>query len=460
MADRLPIVLQWLHQGCRPIPCQAGTKHARVSWTRFQARPPTHVELHRWWTGTRRSNANVALVLGPPPGGNVLALNINIKHGHDGHATLQRLGWTLPPTPTIRTPSGGLCPFFQVPDRQRYPFPFHTHVHPDGYPGLEFRGAGGYQLVPTSRTPDGAYRWRPPWTLDRFRDDLAALPEPILQAWIALDRGAKFSRVMRTASPDKALKAGSTADRPPSPTDASPPRPQTPSQSQAPRAAPTPPSLPTITTRLSAEGERVFVNGFDVREQACAEALCRRLDLPVDWLAGGWPFPCRLPGHGPDHHPSATWYKTPSGFYIYKDWHRRGPHGLYTLPEVFAAITSRVVKRLPGPSRMAWRLRLMVEEGWLVPEPVRMRAMADEASPLLQRYCAGFALLIACKSCHPETRPHAATVFAKGFAARWCGIPEGSIWGVHQEALQRDLLVFAGVYKNQILYRPGKDGEP
>jgi hypothetical protein len=218
----------------------------------------------------------------------------------------------------------------------------------------------------------------------------------------------------------------------------------------------------TIPTELSAYGERVFVDGFDVREQECAEALCRRLDLPVDALpvdsrAGSGPFPCRLPGHGPDRDPSATWYQTPSGFYLYKDWHKRGPGGLYTLPEVFAAITSRVVTRLPGPSRMAWRLRLMVDEGWLVPEPVRMRAMPDDASPLLQRYCAGFALLIACKSCHPETLPNAATVFAKGFAARWCGIPEGSIWAVHQEALQRDLLVFAGVYKKQALYRPGKD---
>jgi hypothetical protein len=98
----------------------------------------------------------------------LLGLNINIKNGHDGHATLQRLGWTIPPTPTIRTPSGGLCHCFKIPDPQLYPFPFGTHVHPDGYPGLEFRGAGGYQLVPTSRTPEGAYEFVPPWTSGRI----------------------------------------------------------------------------------------------------------------------------------------------------------------------------------------------------------------------------------------------------------------------------------------------------
>jgi hypothetical protein len=46
--------------------------------------------------------------------------------------------------------------------------------------------------VPTSRTPNGAYEFVPPWTLDRFRADLAEVPGAIVQAWIMLDRrGAK-----------------------------------------------------------------------------------------------------------------------------------------------------------------------------------------------------------------------------------------------------------------------------
>ena len=106
---------------------------------------------------------------------------------------------------------------------------------------------------------------------------------------------------------------------------------------------------------------------------------------------------------------------------------------------------------------MAWRLRLMVEEGWLAPEPVRMKPVPDDASDLLRHYCEGFRFLVACKSCHPKTPPNAATPFARAFASYWCGIPKGSIWALQQEAIRRGLIVFAGIYKGQALYRPGKD---
>jgi hypothetical protein len=138
MPDRLPDVLDWRKQECRTIACTVGTKHAAHGWERFQREDPTTVDLHRWWTGKRHNNENIALILGPPPGGNLLGLNVNVKNGHNGHATLQRLGWSMPQTPTIRTPSGGRCHFFKVPDPTLYPFPFTTHVHPPGFEGLEF----------------------------------------------------------------------------------------------------------------------------------------------------------------------------------------------------------------------------------------------------------------------------------------------------------------------------------
>ena len=108
---------------------------------------------------------------------------------------------------------------------------------------------------------------------------------------------------------------------------------------------PTPTST-TITTVLTTENNRVWVDGFDVYERECVEAICQRVELPIDSLMGTWPFPCRLPGHGPGRDSSATWLPLPSGYYLYKDWHERSQHGLYTVSEVFAAITSRVVQRL------------------------------------------------------------------------------------------------------------------
>jgi hypothetical protein len=121
-----------------------------------------------------------------------------------------------------------------------------------------------------------------------------------------------------------------------------------------------------------------------VWERECAEAVCLRTDLAVDALDDGYSFLCRLPGHR-EHEPSATWVKTDTGYYLYKYWHHRSGHLLFTVPDLFAALTSGVVEPLPKPSRMAWRLRLMVEEGWLTPEPVRMRPVPDDASDLLRR---------------------------------------------------------------------------
>jgi hypothetical protein len=456
MPDRLPIVLDWLQQECRPIPCRDGTKHAAHGWERFQREDPTRVDLHRWWTGKRQNNENIALILGPKPGGNLLFLNVNIKHGHDGPATLRRLGWKIPETPTIATPSGGRAHAFKVPDPQLYPFPFNTHVHPTGYEGLEFRGAAAYQLVPTSRTPEGVYTFVPPWTLEQFRADLADLPGAILQAWVRLDRGAKFSRDFGPANIGNPRKPASAAGLP---TDLSHPQPKPHKRSQvrpAPQAQATTPNYTTITTRLSTDECRLFVDGFDLRERECAEVVCGRLDVPVSSLDDGRPFLCRLPGHR-ERDPSAMWGKSSTGYYLYKDWHQRSGEPVYTVPEVYAALTTGVVKAWPKPSRMVWRLRLMVEEGWLTPEPVRMKPVPDDASDLLRHYCEGFRLLVACKSCHPQTAPNAATVFAPSFAALWCGLRKGSIWSAHQEALSRDLIVFAGIYKKQALYLPGKD---
>lgn len=90
MPDYLPDVLDWIDQGCRPVGTDA-TKHAAGKWKAYQRRDPTVYERHQWWTGKRQNNANVALILGPKPGGDLLGLNINTKNGSDGPGTLKRL---------------------------------------------------------------------------------------------------------------------------------------------------------------------------------------------------------------------------------------------------------------------------------------------------------------------------------------------------------------------------------
>jgi Bifunctional DNA primase/polymerase, N-terminal len=452
--DRLPQVLSYTQQGCRCIACRAGTKHAAHGWERFQREDPTRLDLHRWWTGTRQNDANVALILGPPPGGNLLALNVNVKHGHGGLATLQRLGWIIPPTPTIRTPSGGLCHFFRVPDRTAYPFPFATHVYPDGYDGLEFRGAGGYQLVPMSRTAEGVYAFVPPWTLDRFRADLADLPGAVLQAWAMLDRGAKFSREIGPVTTGHAHKPALALAMPADLSTPSSPSPPCSHVPAARKATPTTPNLTTITTALSSDDYSDFeVGEVEIRDRECAEHLSRRFGLEVARLDDGHSMLCVLPGHR-ERTPSATWFKTDSGYYLYHDWHARSGDIYYPVPDVFAALVTGTTKSLPKPSRKTWRLRLMVEAGLLDPYPVEMKPFPDDMPKLLRHFCEGFRYLCACKWTYQERAP---TMFTDAFAAGWCGIREGSIWKLRRLALAHGFIVAARDDQGRSVYLSGKE---
>jgi hypothetical protein len=160
-------------QGGHPIPVWPGVKEppALKKGTRphYERRQPTARELARWWPPG--SDRNIALLLGPTC--RLLAVNINVKHGLDGFAALRGFP-SLPDTPTIMTPSGGVCLFFRVPDRERYPFPFKTHQDTGIWPkdAIELRGAGGYQLVPVSillpkaEQPGGEYQFAEGWTAD------------------------------------------------------------------------------------------------------------------------------------------------------------------------------------------------------------------------------------------------------------------------------------------------------
>jgi hypothetical protein len=446
MADRLPQALRYKAQGFWPLPTVE--KKPDRKWKDLQSRQLTTQQMHEAWPP--KGNANVALVCGPLA--HVLVLNVNRKNGVDGFRLLQQRGLEIPRTPEVLTPSSGRAYLFRVPDVDS---PFRLHVYPKGWQGIELRGAGAIQVMPPSRVKEGLYRFADGWTLEQLMVDLGDMPAWLLDLWLALDRGAQLSARDEPAIIGNARKRPPTAVRP---TDLSLPSPNPAQRSQArpPEKAPaTTPHYTTKTTGLSSDEGRVFVDGFDLWERECAEAVCWHMELGPESLDDGRAFLCRLPGHR-ERDPSAMWGRTETGYYIYKDFHARSGKTVYTVPEVFAALYSGVVETLPSPSRMAWRLRLMVEEGWLHPEPVRMRALPDDASDLLRRYCEGFRLLVACRSCHPQTVAPSAP-FSKAFAACWCGIPKGSVWATHQEAIRQDLLVFAGIYKGQSLYRPGKD---
>jgi RecA-family ATPase len=92
-------------------------------------------------------DATIGMPTGEASG--VFVLDIDRRNGVDGFATLQGMGWSLPPAPTVQTPSGGMHVYF---------------AHSPGLrntagklgPGLDTRGDGGYVIVP----PSPGYVWR------------------------------------------------------------------------------------------------------------------------------------------------------------------------------------------------------------------------------------------------------------------------------------------------------------
>jgi hypothetical protein len=450
VVDRLSEALRYKAQGFWPLPTIGKIPDRR--WKGLQSRQLTSQEMHEAWP--TKGDANVALVCGPAA--HLLVLNVNAKNGIDGRMLLQHRGLTIPRTPEVITASGtGRAYLFKVPDVQS---PFRLYTYPKGWKGLELRGVGGIQVMPPSRTATGLYRFADGWTLTRLMVDLGDLPEWLLDLWITLDRGAQnFAR----ERPEHLGKPRQPASAPARTTDLSPPPHTQQKRSQArPAEQPEtpPPHLTTITTTLLAWNDSDFDDDDAsdksfIDDWSCAQHLSRRVGLDEGLLASGQPFLCILPGHG-ESHPSATWFKTTSGHFIYHDWHVKSGEAFWPLPDVFAALVTGQLKRLPKPSRKTWRLRLMVEAGLLEPYPVEMIPLPDDLPPLMRRFCEGFRYLCACKWTFQERAP---TMFSDAFAAGWCGIREGSIWKLRRLALAHGFMVAARDDDGRLVYLPGKE---
>src|SRR5262249_44175189 len=108
-------------------------------------------QIEKWWTATPFA------LIGVPTGEAIghVVLDVDLKHGVNGFRTLAALGFeTLPKTPTVITRSGGSHIYFLQPD---FVLRNTTGAHGRGIgPGLDWRGTGGYVVVPSA---DSGYRW-------------------------------------------------------------------------------------------------------------------------------------------------------------------------------------------------------------------------------------------------------------------------------------------------------------
>jgi hypothetical protein len=105
-----------------------------------------------WWRSWPRA------LIGLPTGeiNGAVVLDIDVKAGVDGRATLAGLGFArLPWTPTVHTASGGLHLYFALPDDREIRNTGGGRGRGIGA-GLDWRGEGGYVIAPS---PGSGYSW-------------------------------------------------------------------------------------------------------------------------------------------------------------------------------------------------------------------------------------------------------------------------------------------------------------
>lgn len=161
--EMLEAALRYVGLGWAVFPCKpCGKAPATENGYQDATKSPFHIRADFW---KRWPHANPALATGERSG--LWVLDIDVKHGDDGRATLTMLermfGEPLPPTLTQDTPTGGEQRFFLWDESREV----RNRDSRKLGPGIDARGNGGYVMLPPSIYPDGfetpngpRYRWR------------------------------------------------------------------------------------------------------------------------------------------------------------------------------------------------------------------------------------------------------------------------------------------------------------
>jgi len=184
-------------EGVPVFPCQAGGKRP-LTRHGFHDASINAVQVSAWWR--RYPEANIAIPTGAASG--VAVVDVDVHDAVDGYDALAKAdhlgllnGWEL----AVRTPSGGMHLYFpgDLSGGQR--------SWQAARAGIDFRGEGGYVIVPPSRrTVFGApacYQVRSvgaglamPVDSDRLRDFLIPMP-PASVSSVRVSRGVDSSRL-------------------------------------------------------------------------------------------------------------------------------------------------------------------------------------------------------------------------------------------------------------------------
>ncbi len=146
----------YARRGIPTFPCAPNGKHPITTHGVNDATTDPD-QIDRWFGYERR--ANLAVPTGSPS--RLVVLDIDMKHGVDGLATLARLEadlGALPVTLTSTTPNRGQHRWFPMPPDVAIRCDV-SRIAGEDAPGLDVRGTNGYVLVPPSAINGSRYSW-------------------------------------------------------------------------------------------------------------------------------------------------------------------------------------------------------------------------------------------------------------------------------------------------------------
>lgn len=167
MSGALEAALDMAARGFRVFPLQPGSKLPAVRWTKEATMGVE--KIGRWFADNPNINFGVAT------GNGVAVIDVDVKEGRDGLASLDYLqdAHGLPDTFTVRTPSGGLHVYAACNEALRNAV--------DHLPGIDIRSAGAYVVAPGSAIGGKFYE------IEQDRP-LAPLPAALAAMWKRPDR--------------------------------------------------------------------------------------------------------------------------------------------------------------------------------------------------------------------------------------------------------------------------------
>lgn len=344
-------------------------KKPLIKWKEYQHRKPTREEMFSWESIAE----GVAIVTGKING--IVILDVDMDKG-DGFEALKDK--ELPPTPVVRTQNGGFHYYFKYPKNAKK-VKNTTDILGKGS-HVDIRGDGGYALIPYTE----GYEWVEGLSLEDF--PIAEMP-----SWLAnlvVDKDATSAKRDSTKRVKRVNEYSFTCF--------------------------TPESTPKVQQIGNFNRERLLEW---YKQEQVAERFLQALGIPANI---GQSFKCILPGHEEDKG-SASIYKSDTGLYVYRDWHKRDGKEIYFLPEVFAAIHYGKVVDLGKVEFSTWAIRLLVDLGLISPYPVNRKPLPEEVTPTVKKVYEGFCHLLGCKWLYSHGEP---TPFSWRFAKAWCGVSE------------------------------------